>query len=236
MNAVQVSLNPRPQEKADVIAPEQWVSALVDGEIDSEQLAEMLAAEDGREALLGSWHAYQVIGDVLRGDGAVATAHAPGDFLAGVRERLRSEAMPVVAQPMHDGVRLQAPVPEVSQVRGAAANDSVFRWKLVAGLASLAAVMAVSWTILGGAPSAVGGPTGPQLAAVPAGSEVAAPLVAKVATEPSSAVVVHTGQGTLIRDARLEELLAEHRQNGSMSALQMPTGFIRNATYDAAGR
>ena len=66
-------------------------------------------------------------------------------------------------------------------------------------------------------------------------SPAIAPVVAN-ATTPSSAVVVNTGQGPLIRDARLEELLAEHRQNGSMSALQMPTGFIRNATYDAAGR
>lgn len=234
MNAAQVSLNPRLQEKADPIAPEQWVSALVDGEIGAGQLAEMLAAEDGREELLGSWHAYQVIGDVLRGHGAVPAAQSPSVFLAGVRERLQSEAVPA-GQPVHDGHRAHAPVLPVPLVRGAAANDAVFRWKLVAGFASLAAVMAVSWTVLSGAPSAVGGPSGPQLAAVPAAPEAAAPIVAN-ATPPSSAVVVNTGQGPLIRDARLEELLAEHRQNGGMSALQMPTGFIRNATYDAAGR
>jgi sigma-E factor negative regulatory protein RseA len=49
-------------------------------------------------------------------------------------------------------------------------------------------------------------------------------------------VAVSTGQGVVIRDARLEELLAEHRQHGGMSALQMPTGFIRGATYDASDR
>ena len=108
-------------------------------------------------------------------------------------------------------------------------------WKLVAGVASLAAVMAVSWTVLSGVPPAAGGTSGPQLAAVPTAPEAAERVAAQVTT-PSTAVVVNTGQGTLIRDARLEELLAEHRQNGSMSALQMPTGFIRNATYDAAGR
>ena len=37
-------------------------------------------------------------------------------------------------------------------------------------------------------------------------------------------------------DEVLEALLAEHRQHGGMSALQMPSGFIRNATYEAAGR
>jgi sigma-E factor negative regulatory protein RseA len=43
----------------------------------------------------------------------------------------------------------------------------------------------------------------------------------------------------MVRDARLEELLAAHRQLGSNSALQLPSGFLRNATFEApqnAGR
>jgi sigma-E factor negative regulatory protein RseA len=47
-------------------------------------------------------------------------------------------------------------------------------------------------------------------------------------------VVVQTAQGQVLRDARLEQLLSEHRQFGGMSALQAPAGFLRNATYDAA--
>jgi len=233
MNAAQVSSNPGSREKTDLIAPEQLVSALVDGEVDAGQLAGMFTAERDRDELLGSWHAYQVIGDVLRGEGAAAPSRAPVDFLAGVRERLRSETVPA-AEPAQDR-HLRTPAQSVTQVGGAAANDAVFRWKLVAGFASLAAVMAVSWSVLSGAPPSAGGSAAPQLAAVPALPEAPASVVANV-SEPSSAVVVNTGQGPLIRDARLEELLAEHRQHGSMSALQMPTGFIRNATYDAAGR
>lgn len=57
-----------------------------------------------------------------------------------------------------------------------------------------------------------------------------------VAPSGNPSVAVNTGQGVLIRDAQLEALLAEHRQHGGMSALQTPSGFIRNATYDAAGR
>ena len=37
----------------------------------------------------------------------------------------------------------------------------------------------------------------------------------------------------VLRDARLEQLLAEHRQYGGMSALQMPAGFLRDATHTA---
>lgn len=229
MNAAQVSLNPRSQVEADPMVPQQLVSALVDGEVDAAQLDGLFAAENGEMDVLASWHAYQVIGDVLRGHGALATAHPPGDFLAGIRERLRSEQEPVV-QPGSDEFRsMHTPAAVLKQVP--AANDAVFRWKLVAGLASLAAVMAVSWTVMSGAPSSAG----PQLAAAPGLPEIASVGGTNAAT-PSTALVVNTGQGPLIRDARLEELLAEHRQNGGMSALQMPTGFIRNATYDAAGR
>ncbi|MDR7094818.1 sigma-E factor negative regulatory protein [Hydrogenophaga laconesensis] len=234
MNAAQVSLNAKSQETAAIIASEQCVSSLVDGEIGTAQLADLLSSDEGREELLGSWHAYHVIGDVLRGHSGVISTRAPCDFLADVRERLRLEAAPIV-QPMPGVRHPHEPVQPVALVRGTAANDATFRWKLVAGVASLAAVMAVSWTVLSGVPPAAGGTSGPQLAAVPTAPEAAERVAAQVTT-PSTAVVVNTGQGTLIRDARLEELLAEHRQNGSMSALQMPTGFIRNATYDAAGR
>ncbi|WP_137920253.1 sigma-E factor negative regulatory protein [Hydrogenophaga sp. 2FB] len=220
MNAVQVSLNPQSQEDAGSRSPEHVLSALVDGEADDEQLAAWFASETDTAEVLVKWHSYQVIGDVLRGDSAAASvAQAPSDFLSGVRARLRSEAMPVMLPAAHS-------VP----AREPAANDAVFRWQLVAGLASLAAVMAISWTVLSGAPSGSGA-AAPQLAAAPAPAAATASSV-----PPSTTVVVNTGQGPLIRDARLEELLAEHRQNGGMSALQMPTGFIRSATYDAAGR
>lgn len=229
MNAAQVSLNPRSQVEIEPMIPEQLVSALVDGEVDVAQLDGLFAAENGEMDVLASWHTYQVIGDVLRGHGALATAHPPGDFLAGIRERLRSEQEPVVQPRNAEFPAVHTPTAVLKQVP--AANDAVFRWKLVAGLASLAAVMAVSWTVMSGAPSG----TGPQLAAAPGLPEIASAGGINAAAS-STALVVNTGQGPLIRDARLEELLAEHRQNGGMSALQMPTGFIRNATYDAAGR
>ncbi len=220
MNAVQVSLNPQSQQDTGHLSQEQLLSALVDGEIDHEHLAALLAADDDTDAVLGKWHSYHVIGDALRGDASAArVAQAPADFLAGVRLRLQAEeAVAVLPVPLAMPARVQAP----------AANDAVFRWQLVAGLASLAAVMAVSWTVLSGAPAGSGGAAA-QLASASTPAQAAAPA-------QSTTVVVNTGQGPLIRDARLEELLAEHRQNGGMSALQMPTGFIRSATYDATGR
>lgn len=229
MNAAQVNLNPLSQQETGAIPPEQALSALIDGELDVSHVGGLLATVHSETDALANWHSYLVIGDVLRGAGVVTTAQPPGDFLACIRERLRSEATPATLPTSIELTPVHAP--QTVPMRALAANDSLFRWKLVAGFASLAAVMAVSWSVLSGAPSGAGGAS-PQLAVAPATAPAPAPTV----TGPSTAVVVNTGQGPLIRDARLEELLAEHRQNAGMSALQMPTGFIRNATYDAAGR
>ncbi|MGE0100070.1 MAG: sigma-E factor negative regulatory protein [Hydrogenophaga sp.] len=228
MNASEMKSNPLTSPDA--------LSALVDGELDASGLRSLLEEVEVQPQSLGSWHAYQVIGEVLRGSSGVVCAQAPGDFLAGVRERLKSEVALDVAPPV---VARVAPAP------ASAANDPVFRWKILAGFASLAAVMAVSWGVIGGASQGAGGQVGPQLAssASPAsvapgvaGPPVAVPVASTTPSPPSNELVVNTGQGPLIRDARLEELLAEHRQHGGMSALQMPTGFIRGATYDASGR
>ena len=100
----------------------------------------------------------------------------------------------------------------MAPVEAAAANDGNFRWKLVAGLASATAALAVGWSVL----SATGaGPfAGPQLAAAPTGAP----------------------QAVMLRDPQLDELLAAHRQHGDATALQMPTGFLRNATFEVPGR
>lgn len=194
------------------------LSALVDGEIDEAELDALLLAYDEQTDTRASWHSYQVIGDVLRGTPA-ASAVAPQVFVAGIQARLQAESR---VQPQPEAFNVSG------HVRSAAANDAVFRWKLVAGVASLAAVMAVSWSVLSGAPTGAGGGTG-------AGAQLALmqPAAVSVGSAPA-AVVVNTPQGPVIRDARLEALLTEHRQYGAMSALQMPAGFLRDATYDTA--
>jgi sigma-E factor negative regulatory protein RseA len=97
-----------------------------------------------------------------------------------------------------------------------AANDTSFRWKMVAGFASMAAVGAIGWSVAGGIPA---GPGQGQLASTAPGT------------------VLTTGErGVMIRDARLDEFLAAHRQLGSASVLQMPAGFVRNATFEGPSR
>jgi sigma-E factor negative regulatory protein RseA len=53
---------------------------------------------------------------------------------------------------------------------------------------------------------------------------------------PVVAVAGNEGQQVMIRDPRLDELLAAHKQFGSTAALQMPAGFLRNANFERSDR
>jgi sigma-E factor negative regulatory protein RseA len=42
--------------------------------------------------------------------------------------------------------------------------------------------------------------------------------------------------GIMVRDPQLDELMAAHRQLGGHSILQVPTVFLRNATFEESVR
>ena len=207
-------------------------SALMDGSATPAELDELFSIP----VLAGSlerWDAYRVVGDALRGESALVGQVPAADFLRGFHARLAAEESPAtrVPTPRESGVSVSI----ATQNRGTAANDAAFRWKMIAMAASVSAVMAVSWGVLGLGGAGNAPAVGPVVASVEpaARSEAVAPV--GVPSREGS-VVVNTPQGPLIRDARLEALMAEHRQYGGMSALQMPAGFLRNATYDAPER
>lgn len=194
----------------------EWISALADGQLAGENFASALAACETDEDALSSWSTYHLIGDVLRSPG-LAPQTPDTAFVMRLRARL-------VQEPALDtrgavvGVPADAPAaspisPMSEGVSREASNDSNFRWKLVAGFASIAAVVAVAWSAGSGLLSP---PAAPQLAR----------------STPSQQVLVMSEQGPIVRDARLQELLAEHKQFGAASALQMPSGFLRNATFE----
>lgn len=216
---VDVSAGPEGQDER--------LSALLDGELSMVELDDWLLAQDADGAVQTACRRYQLIGQVMRAEPLVVEPTSPQDFLAGVRARLSSAPASAMAP---------SPAQPAAQPRGVAANDAVFRWKLVAGVASLAAVMAVSWSVLGGAPGPAGGVTpGPQMAQVPSGA-LGGALPGSGQANPGAAsatLVVNTERGPVLRDPRLEELLAEHRQYGGVSALQMPAGFLRDATHQS---
>lgn len=199
--------------------------ALLDGELSEAELSDWFSREHDLSDAAVHGQIHQVIGDVLRGQASLAGGTSARVFLAGVHARLHLE---VRAEVGPQEVILQARSIEVLPVRALAANGAVFRWKLVAGVASLAAVMAVSWTVLGTTPAGAGpGASAPQLALSPLSPQDT------TSTSATTPFVVNTRQAVLIRDAELEALVAKHRHYGGVSALQMPAGFLRNATFDA---
>lgn len=183
----------------------EMISALADGQLAGEAFARgvELAATD--VAARDAWHAYHLIGDVLRS--SELARGAPSErFVARLQERLRDEQ-----------VRIDRPAAAVSRVRHEgreAANDGSVRWKVVAAAASVAAVSAIAWTVV----------VTPGNGAAP-----------RVATAPPGTVLTGTQRGVMIRDPRLDEFLAAHRQVGG-AALVAPAGYLRNATFDGAGR
>jgi sigma-E factor negative regulatory protein RseA len=216
----------------------EQVSALADGHLQGEAFAQAIetvcTGGESREA----WQAYHVVGDVLR-SGSHSPCSDTSAFLARFQQRLAAE--PVMVAPMPAPVA--APVALPVQRRAEAANEPVFRWKLVAGAASLMAVAAISWTLVGNGTAVPQG--GAQLASVQqqqqpavnsvlAAAAVNSPQPASNTLTPTRVIVGNGNPQVMLRDPRLDQLLEAHQQAGGAS--QMPSGFLRNATFEGPTR
>lgn len=214
----------------EVLKRREVISALADGQLRGDEFAQAVHATVDDAEALGTWDTYHLVGDVLRNGalGAYARDHA---FVSRVAARLHREPVaqrPPVAVDLTAGKQEMKAVSAPDSIRAAAANAPIFRWKMVAGFASLAAVAAIGWNLLGGLHMASGQA---QLALVSPMPSAASSII----TQAAVAVPGNEPQ-MMIRDSRLDELLAAHKQFGGTSALQMPAGFLRNATFEGGGR
>jgi len=204
----------------------EQVSALADGHLRDDEFAQMIDKVCTDDELRATWHTYHLVGDVLRSGAHSACSDTPS-FLSRLQQRLAVEP----TAPLRV---LEVAKPFVHHVE--AANEPVFRWKLVAGAASLAAAAAIGWNWIGGT-----GPqqTGAQLAQQQTSSSVLAAASntspqAPSALAPMRVVVGNGSPQVMLRDPRLDQLLEAHQQAGGAS--QMPSGFLRNATFDGPSR
>jgi sigma-E factor negative regulatory protein RseA len=185
---------------------QEMISALADGQLRGEDLARAVQAVAADARAREAWCAYHVVGEVLR-TGRASGGSAPEAFLAKLQQRLREE--PAVA-----GV----PAPRsVAPAGRPAAND--WAWKLVAGVASVAAFGSVGWNLWGV------GSGGPAQLAANGGTPAAMTVSSQANASPA-----------MIRDARLDQLLQAHRQFGGGTALGTPSGFLHNATFEGPAR
>lgn len=208
----------------------ELVSALADGQLRGEEFARTVQWLSQTEDARLSWHAYHLVGDVLRSGETMVNSHDAA-FVQRLKLCLQQEA-PLV--PSVDATCLIAENTSLTEVGGVnrsenvSANDTSFRWKLLVGAAALAVVSVIGWQGIGGWSDQHGAP---QLAQMPV--QTVKPEVALQQEAP--AVAVGESQ-RMIRDPQLDALLAAHRQFGGTSALQMPAGFLRNATFEGAAR
>jgi sigma-E factor negative regulatory protein RseA len=184
------------------------LSALADGQ--NEAVARGCAAWAADPAARATWHAYHLIGDVMRSEDL---AHSPARderFLAAFGERLARE--PVVLAPMP-----AAPArPRMRQ-----------RWlapaAVAAGFAAVAGMLVV--TRLAAPDADVGGPVLALRAPVsgPVGGGVL-PVGAAMPAAPGVAVQ----DLKMIRDARLDSYLHAHREGTSGVSVAVPGGALRS--------
>jgi sigma-E factor negative regulatory protein RseA len=191
---------------------QEMISALADGQLQGEAFAQGVAVAARDATALEAWQTYHLIGDVLRSR-ELAAGTVPAKFLSRLQTRLSQERL-LSLETLEEPDSAQSVDRRVSSI--VAANDASFRWKALAGFASVAAMAAIAWTLSGGSTT---GPDQGQLARAQLGP-----------------VASGSDRAIMIRDARLDELLAAHRQSGGASALPMQTGFLRNAAFEGPAR
>ncbi len=201
----------------------QRVSLLADGQLQGEDfgraVAHLTRSADARQA----WDSYHLVGEVMRHGAPHARAH-DAEFVKKLRHKITLESTEIIAV---NATPISAIGKKDTEAR--VANDG--RWRRVVGLASVALVGVLAWQGYRFAAPTLDQPGAGQLAQMK--------LPASASAAPGAPQVVQTGAGDaqlMLRDPRLDALLAAHRQFGGSSALQMPSGFLRNATFEEGKR
>jgi sigma-E factor negative regulatory protein RseA len=195
--------------------PHQWLSSLADGE--EQALGRGCALWRDDPQARARWHAYHLIGDVLRSEELASDPGRDAAFLAGLRVRLAREPVPL------------APPPSTSPARrlGWRAPTAV-----AAGFVVVAGVLALTWSTPGpgpaGSPStlAVEPSTRVPVATAPApGVPVAATPRGSVTTAPVPRLVLSGGQ---LRDPELDAYLRAHQAARGGLPTALPGGGLRS--------
>ena len=202
------------------------LSAFADGQLDFDAAVKVAAKWRDCEGARKAWHTYHLIGDVLRSDELAASGARDEPFLQALRTRLAQE--PVVLAPTASaelGEQERADMPAIA-VAGGIRSSRRRRWGPPAAVAAGFMVVAGALVV-----TRVDEPVSPDATIAVATPVVSPEPVRAVAAEPVLMV-----NGELVRDARLDRYLAAHKQFGGNTALGVPSGFLRSATYEAPSR
>lgn len=226
--------------RPDTAEPCEWLSALADGECAADEVAAACAAWRRDDTVRARWHAYQLIGDVLRSEDLASTAGRDAAFLRRLSERLQQE--PVVLAPVEPTVEAASAdwraVANGAPVPAAGASSRRRAWAAPLTMAAGFVAVTALWvgTLHNPAADPAAGTNGsilawmsPQRAAEPGG------LAQSLSAGPAEPAAL-TVDGTLLRDAELDRYLQAHHQFGGDATLAQPASFLRSATDAPAGR
>lgn len=169
----------------------QALSSLMDGDLPAGELAAVIARFRDDGELRADWHAYHLIGDVLRSDELAAAPARDAGFLQALRHRLDQAPQGADTLPL---VAAAPPVPTPGTPTSVPALPG--RRKLAGWLIAPAAV-AAGFVVVAGV-------------LVVNKTLVAPPVAADVVMAQRTPAA-----GVLVRDARLDRYLAAHRNLGT---------------------
>ena len=181
------------------------ISDLADGQLHGSAFADAMALLDTSSSARAAWYGLHTVGDVLRGEVTDNSANSTKDMV--FLDTFRANLAQDV--PLSQRSTLSRVI-EMAEP----ANQSLFNWKWATGLSAVAAAFVLSWNLVG------------TTAVSPPGSGTQLAQVLPVATQTSA--------GVMLRSPQLDALIAAHNQVGGSSALQMPSGFLRSATFNPA--
>ena len=233
------------EHEVNTVARER-LSALVDGELVGDAATQACAHWRESGSSRASWHAYQLIGDVLRSDDLASDPARDSAFLMALRLRLADEPVVLAPQPLvssviasAEGSRVALPVQTAGGTRGG-------RWMWLAPTAVAAGFVLVAGALMvarppGALPGLAQGV--PLASAASAGAQTGAltgldVLAGGAAADAKGGAYTQasTPNGALLRDARLDRYLAAHKQFAGTSALGVPSAFLRSATVSGPDR
>jgi sigma-E factor negative regulatory protein RseA len=228
-----------PTEMEQHAAALERLSSLMDGELDSDSVGPTCAQWRLSSVSQSTWHAYHLIGDVLRSDDLACDPAHDVRFLTTFRQRLANEPVVLAPEPLRASAKVAATA-AIHQRRPA--------WLVPSAMAASFAVVASVLVMTRGpavlrespASDSVAQATPPssagvRLAVSPVSTGSTASAIATSTSAPSEPQIF-VANGQLIRDARLDRYLAAHKQFAGSSALGVPSGFLRDATADATDR
>jgi sigma-E factor negative regulatory protein RseA len=200
------------------------LSALADGDAtDSEATRAFQAWRDDADAR-ASWHAYQLIGDVLRSEDLAVEPAADAAFLVALRTRLADEPVVLAPQPRVEAEPAAVPI-------AANAAGRTRRWQGPVAMAAGFLVVIGGLNIVRPFSHGAGGTLASNA------TSASGPVLASATSVDNSGVVLtslpvapRTPAQTKAAADQLAPYLAAHRQSTMSGPFQMPGSDLRNVS------